>query len=134
MARPTFAAALFVFVALILYPGISRSEDKPPADPRAKIETLIPHAIELLKQKKFIPFLQLADPATLKKLEMMPGGLAKLAEQYEPEIVEALIDEMQKLAKKKPELSPDGRRAFYRGFTPFVKIGDLWYLEEIDDE
>lgn len=129
---------LVVVSGFFLLTCAALAEDPKPADPRAEIATLIPHAIQLLEAKDYGRFVkELASPASVKKIEATPGGIEEAAKQYESAAGPVILAILKNMGNQKPVKSADGKRAVFRakgtkgGYQiTLVKSGDFWYFAD----
>src|SRR5437868_4118313 len=100
--------SLFILLDAALFAAsLAAAEDPAPADPRADIATLIPHAIKILEAKEYARFIQeLASPASVKNLEKQPGGIEEAAKQYES-AGPGILNILKNMGNQKPVKSPD---------------------------
>lgn len=106
-------------------------------DPREKLETAIPEAIELLEKKKYAEMLkQFVPPEELKKITK-DKKLEDFAAKFGSGHADKLLKALKQLQDVKPEFSDDKKVAEYKlkeavgakDTIKFVKIEKYWYIE-----
>ena len=127
-------------IVLVLgFVSLACAADDPPkkADPREKLETLIPEAIGLLKAKKYKKFVeQFAAPEELKRITSR-RTLEEVAERFGKRKAGVLQRVLESIKDQEPQVSDDGKTATYRLSKPagskkkieFQKVGKYWYIK-----
>ena len=128
-----------VLVLVLGFVSLVYAADDPPkkANPREKLETIIPEGIRLLKAKKYKTFLeQFVAPEDLKRIKSRVK-LEDMAELFGKRKAGVLLSVLESIKDQEPEVSDDGKTATYRLSKPagskkkieFQKVGKYWYIK-----
>ncbi len=111
--------------------------EKKKADSREKLETAIPDAIKMLKEKKYAEFLKkFAAPDDLERI-LKRVAIDEFAKKFGERKAEDLLKMLNAVKDVKPEFNDDKTEATYsvdkkinrRGKITFKKVRKFWYIK-----
>ena len=130
--------SLLVWCVCLCFTTNGISGDDNQENPRQKLETAIPHAIELMEQKKFKDFMEQFVPP--KHIEMMKatGMFATIVEKFgEGDKAQRLLNVLKEIKDTPPNYNAEKTIATYKlkeavgnkDKIVFAKLDGYWYIE-----
>jgi len=131
----TIYTAIAAIMFAVASAGLASAADAKP-DPRTKLETAIPYAIQLLEAGNHETFIRQFMPPDKFAKHTAQTPLNEIVAQFGQQKAPRLLVVLNVIKDLKPTMDDQGTKAAYELKEPangkksviFVKIGDYWYI------